>query len=107
MGCYAIRAFAVDDDLVTFHVVAFRQQIGYSAKASHHVEDLLTLLAKKKMMVPFGGAFVMGCGARNFDVAHLAFLNQLLECPIDRGDPQTGHLFTGLGTDGLCSERQR
>jgi len=98
-------AIAVDHDLVALHLVAFGEEIRNAPQAAHEVGNLLTLLAEKEVMMMPGGTLVMRLSPGYLDVPDLPLLDQLLERPVDRGYPQTLHLFTGSLADHRGGQR--
>jgi hypothetical protein len=96
-----MSAIAVNHDFVPPHVIAFGKQVGNPAQTSHHVEELVALLAEEEVVMMPGGALIMRLSACKLDMPRLSFLDKLPESAVNRRNSQSLHLSSGLLADGL------
>lgn len=91
----AILAGPVKDDFVILDTKSSRGHFLDAIQAGFEIENLAARPAQKMMMVTLVGPLIPGGLARNFDRHDLPVFRERLQRPIDRGDPNGGHLLQG------------
>lgn len=86
---------------MAFDLEARRGEIGQIARAGLDIEDPRALPALEVVVVPMCGQLIARALAGQINGLDDLFLDQGLQGPIDRGDPETGDFLMGSREDLL------